>query len=132
MYLVSTTSFIWVVLEYCLQLSDSAIVFFFNLSLSFSLAQVPNSNHIYLYAYLVVILIGLLIFLFHSFTEVHEALKSLLRYHGWTGLWKGLGPTLLRDVPFSGTSYHYVHFSFYLYFSWQIKWFKAWWFFFIN
>lgn len=37
-----------------------------------------------------------------SYFEVHEALKSLLKYHGWTGLWKGLGPTLLRDVPFSG------------------------------
>ncbi|CAH1402786.1 unnamed protein product [Nezara viridula] len=37
-----------------------------------------------------------------SYFEVHEALRSLLRYHGWTGLWKGLGPTLLRDVPFSG------------------------------
>ncbi|KAL1132208.1 hypothetical protein AAG570_010165 [Ranatra chinensis] len=37
-----------------------------------------------------------------SYLEVHEALKSLLQYHGWRGLWKGLGPTLLRDVPFSG------------------------------
>jgi len=37
-----------------------------------------------------------------SYLEVHEALRSLLKYHGWRGLWKGLGPTLLRDVPFSG------------------------------
>ncbi|XP_050421534.1 probable mitochondrial glutathione transporter SLC25A40 isoform X2 [Adelges cooleyi] len=37
-----------------------------------------------------------------SYLEVHEALKSLLHYHGYKGLWKGLGSTLLRDVPFSG------------------------------
>lgn len=37
-----------------------------------------------------------------SYFEMHEALRSLLKYHGWIGLWKGLGPTLLRDVPFSG------------------------------
>ncbi|XP_050544726.1 probable mitochondrial glutathione transporter SLC25A40 isoform X2 [Daktulosphaira vitifoliae] len=37
-----------------------------------------------------------------SYLEIHEALKSLLHYHGIKGLWKGLGSTLLRDVPFSG------------------------------
>uniref|UniRef100_A0A0A9VX11 Solute carrier family 25 member 40 n=1 Tax=Lygus hesperus TaxID=30085 RepID=A0A0A9VX11_LYGHE len=37
-----------------------------------------------------------------SYLEVHEALRSLLKYHGYRGLWKGLSPTLLRDVPFSG------------------------------
>lgn len=37
-----------------------------------------------------------------SYLEVHQALKSLLMYHGYKGLWKGLGSTLLRDVPFSG------------------------------
>lgn len=37
-----------------------------------------------------------------SYFEVQEALKSLLTYHGYKGLWKGLGSTLLRDVPFSG------------------------------
>jgi len=37
-----------------------------------------------------------------SYLEVHQALRSLLEYHGYKGLWKGLGSTLLRDVPFSG------------------------------
>lgn len=37
-----------------------------------------------------------------SYLEVHQALISLLKFHGYRGLWKGLGSTLLRDVPFSG------------------------------
>jgi hypothetical protein len=36
-------------------------------------------------------------------SEMCQALKSLLHYHGMRGLFKGLGSTLLRDVPFSGT-----------------------------
>lgn len=35
------------------------------------------------------------------FLEVGEALKELVRQDGIAGLWKGLFPTLLRDVPFS-------------------------------
>lgn len=42
-----------------------------------------------------------------SYLEVHQALRSLLTYHGYKGLWKGLGSTLLRDVPFSGESFFY-------------------------
>jgi len=42
-----------------------------------------------------------------SYLEVHQALQSLLEYHGYKGLWKGLGSTLLRDVPFSGELYFF-------------------------
>ena len=44
-----------------------------------------------------------------SYLEVHQALQSLLEYHGYKGLWKGLGSTLLRDVPFSGELYFFYY-----------------------
>ncbi|XP_029343710.1 solute carrier family 25 member 40-like [Acyrthosiphon pisum] len=46
-----------------------------------------------------------------SYLEVHQAMQSLLKYHGYKGLWRGLGSTLLRDVPFSGiywVMYEYI------------------------
>lgn len=48
-----------------------------------------------------------------SYLEIGQALRSLLQYHGVTGLWKGLDSTLLRDVPFSAI--YWVHY----------EWFKA-------
>lgn len=36
-----------------------------------------------------------------SYLEMGEAIRGLVRYQGVVGLWKGLGSTLLRDVPFS-------------------------------
>ncbi|XP_012268408.2 probable mitochondrial glutathione transporter SLC25A40 isoform X2 [Athalia rosae] len=36
-----------------------------------------------------------------SYTEIGQALKTVIRYNGISGLWMGLGSTLLRDVPFS-------------------------------
>ncbi|XP_046390018.1 solute carrier family 25 member 40-like [Ischnura elegans] len=36
-----------------------------------------------------------------TYRETGQAVKSLIAYEGIFGLWKGLGPTLMRDVPFS-------------------------------
>lgn len=35
-------------------------------------------------------------------SELGNALRSLIALRGISGLWQGLTPTLLRDVPFSG------------------------------
>lgn len=35
-------------------------------------------------------------------TEVGKALQNMLANEGVFGLWRGLGPTVFRDVPFSG------------------------------
>ncbi|XP_065201738.1 probable mitochondrial glutathione transporter SLC25A40 isoform X2 [Planococcus citri] len=37
-----------------------------------------------------------------NYLQTNEAVRSLIHYHGIGGLWKGMLPTLLRDVPFSG------------------------------
>ncbi|CAL1675953.1 unnamed protein product [Lasius platythorax] len=36
-----------------------------------------------------------------SYAEITEALKTVVKYSGISGLWMGLSTTLLRDVPFS-------------------------------
>lgn len=37
-----------------------------------------------------------------NYSQVGVALKDMIHFYGIPGLWKGLGATLLRDVPFSG------------------------------
>ncbi|XP_055303777.1 probable mitochondrial glutathione transporter SLC25A40 [Sitodiplosis mosellana] len=37
-----------------------------------------------------------------SYYEVGKALKATIQTEGIFGLWRGLGPTVFRDVPFSG------------------------------
>lgn len=36
-----------------------------------------------------------------SYTELTHCIRSAVQAEGWVSLWRGLGPTLLRDVPFS-------------------------------
>jgi len=38
----------------------------------------------------------------HTLRSVLTATSQLVRVHGISHLWRGLGPTLFRDVPFSG------------------------------
>lgn len=37
-----------------------------------------------------------------TYTEINGALRQVVKYEGYKGLFRGLGSTLLRDVPFSG------------------------------
>lgn len=36
-----------------------------------------------------------------SYRELTDCIRSAVEAEGWRSLWRGLGPTLLRDVPFS-------------------------------
>lgn len=45
----------------------------------------------------------LLTFSSMNIVEVLVAIKLLVYHKGYLSLWRGLGPTLLRDVPFSCT-----------------------------
>ncbi|XP_067118226.1 mitochondrial glutathione transporter SLC25A40-like [Centruroides vittatus] len=36
-----------------------------------------------------------------SYIEIGQAIRSLVQYQGLSSLWRGLAPTLMRDVPFS-------------------------------
>jgi solute carrier family 25, member 39/40 len=46
-----------------------------------------------------------------SYTEVGSAYRSMLKVQGISFLWKGLFPTILRDVPFSGESFKLICYS---------------------
>lgn len=36
-----------------------------------------------------------------SYRQLTECIHSAVKTEGWRSLWRGFGPTLLRDVPFS-------------------------------
>lgn len=36
-----------------------------------------------------------------SYSQVTDCIRSAVQTQGWRSLWRGFGPTLLRDVPFS-------------------------------
>jgi len=38
-----------------------------------------------------------------SYRELGVCIQSAVAQDGWLSLWRGWGPTVLRDVPFSGT-----------------------------
>lgn len=37
-----------------------------------------------------------------SYRQLSAVIRAAVHTEGWLALWRGLGPTLLRDVPFSG------------------------------
>lgn len=37
-----------------------------------------------------------------SYRELRVCIQSAVAQDGWLSLWRGWGPTVLRDVPFSG------------------------------
>ena len=37
-----------------------------------------------------------------SYGELGACIRTAVAQDGWTSLWRGWGPTVLRDVPFSG------------------------------
>lgn len=37
-----------------------------------------------------------------SYRELRVCIRSAVAQDGWLSLWRGWGPTVLRDVPFSG------------------------------
>lgn len=50
-----------------------------------------------------------------SYREIGEAIRLLVQQRGYISLWKGLGPTILRDVPFSAlywSNYEFVKHKF--------------------
>lgn len=57
-----------------------------------------------------------------SYRELSAVIRSAVHTEGWLTLWRGLGPTLLRDVPFSGKGnagslFHLFH--------WMNEWMHA-------
>ena len=51
-----------------------------------------------------------------SYHELGKVLRDAIKSEGWLTLWKGLGPQILRDVPYAGKSFKNVGFK-YMYFT---------------
>jgi len=50
-----------------------------------------------------------------SYIEIGQAVKTLVSSQGLSSLWRGLGPTVMRDVPFSSfywVTYEYLKFKY--------------------
>ena len=48
-----------------------------------------------------------------TYGELNVCIRSAVAQSGWLSLWKGWGPTVLRDVPFSGERTSTAHVLFF-------------------
>ncbi|XP_053744222.1 probable mitochondrial glutathione transporter SLC25A40 [Synchiropus splendidus] len=56
-----------------------------------------------------------------SYRELSACIRSAVETEGWRSLWRGLGPTLLRDVPFSAMYWY----NYELGKSWLCEWYST-------
>ncbi|KAM4580013.1 mitochondrial glutathione transporter SLC25A40 [Odontesthes bonariensis] len=56
-----------------------------------------------------------------SYRELSDCIRSAVETEGWLSLWRGLGPTLLRDVPFSAMYWYNYEMGK----SWLCEWYNT-------
>ncbi|KAM4735942.1 mitochondrial glutathione transporter SLC25A40 [Anableps anableps] len=56
-----------------------------------------------------------------SYRELTNCIRSAVQTEGWWSLWRGLGPTLLRDVPFSAMYWYNYEWAK----SWLCQWYNT-------